>query len=106
MPNKEIVDRDSFFEWKIIVPALTSFLQMCVLGALVASFPFYAVQCGVTNPGLFFSANALMIIPARALAGRILDAYDNEEISSPFISLSIVAMVIPQLHQFGAGKES
>jgi predicted MFS family arabinose efflux permease len=107
VPNRENADRGSFFlEWKIIVPALTSFLWMFVFGVLIVFFPLYAVQSGVTNPGLFFSTNVLMIISAKALAERILDAYDNEKMISPLISLSTVAMVIPQPHQFGAGKKS
>ena len=44
----------SYFNLKIITPAITAFLHLVVWGALSAFFPLYALQCGVTNPGLFF----------------------------------------------------
>jgi predicted MFS family arabinose efflux permease len=83
-----------FIEWKIIVPAITSFLQTFVFGALAAFFPLYAIQCGVANPGHFFSANAVMIIAARILGGRILDTYDKEKMIPIFIVVSMIAMFI------------
>jgi MFS family permease len=57
-------------------------------------FPLYAIQCGVKNPGLFFSSNILMIITGRVLGGRVLDAYNKEKIVLTFLATSIVAMVI------------
>ena len=43
----------SFLNLKVIAPAITSFLQLFVWGTVSAFFPLYAIQCGVTNPGLF-----------------------------------------------------
>jgi MFS family permease len=88
--------RTAFLDLKIIVPAFTTFLLSFVWGALVAFFPLYSIQCGV-NPGLFFSAGAIMIVAARALGGRILDTYGKEGIMVTFISISMVAMIILSL---------
>lgn len=84
----------SFLDVKIVVPALSCFLQTTVWGSLPAFFPLYAIQSGVTNPGLFFSATAVMIIAARILGGRILDNYSREKIILIFVSMSMVAMII------------
>jgi MFS family permease len=81
-------------EWKIIVPAITSFMQTFVYGALVAFFSLYAIQCGVTNPGYFFTANAVMIIAVRILGGTILDTYSKTKIIPIFICISMVAMLV------------
>jgi MFS family permease len=83
-----------FIDLKIVVPAIACFLQSFVWGAVAAFFPLYSIQCGVTNPGLFFSASAIMIIAGRIFGGRILDSYGKEEIILTFISISMVAMVM------------
>ncbi len=93
--NKSTPAHHAFFlDLKIVVPAISCFLLAIVWGSLPAFFPLYAIQCGVTNPGLFFSAAAIMIISARILGGRILDSYSKEKIILIFVSLSMVAMVI------------
>ena len=93
IPDKIVLAGNNlFFEPKIITPAITSFLQTFVFGALAAFFPLYAIQCGVANPGHFFSANAVMIIAARVLGGRILDVYNKEKMIPIFIVVSMVAM--------------
>ena len=88
-------ERSSYlFEWKIVVPAFTGFLHTFVFGGISAFFPLYAVQCGVTNPGHFFSATAVAIVASRILGGKFLDTYNKERIIPVFISLTILAMVI------------
>lgn len=82
------------FEWKIIIPATTTFMQSFVYGALIAFFPLYAIQCGVTNPGYFFTASAVVIIAGRVLGGRILDMYSKTKIIPIFICVSMVAMFV------------
>ncbi len=86
--------RNHLFERKIVVPAFTGFLHTFVFGGISAFFPLYAIQCGVTNPGHFFSATAVAIVASRILGGRFLDTFDKERIILVFISLTIVAMVI------------
>ena len=81
-------------EWKIIAPAITNSLQFFVLGAFVAFFPLYAIQCGVENPGYFFTANAVMLIAGRILGGKILETYNKEKIILTFLLTATVAMVI------------
>jgi hypothetical protein len=69
-----------FLERKIVAPATTSFLQAFVWGALIAFFPLYAIQCGIMNPGHFFSAIAIMMIAGRMLGGRIVDTHNKEKL--------------------------
>jgi MFS family permease len=56
--------------------------------------PLYAIQCEVTNPGLFFSAIAIMIIASRTLGGSIMDTCSKERIIQTFVCVSMVAMVV------------
>jgi MFS family permease len=83
-----------FIEWKIVAPATISILQSIIWGALMAFLPLYAIQCGVMNPGHFFSAVAIMMITGRALGGKIVDTYSKEKIILTFICTGIISMVI------------
>jgi predicted MFS family arabinose efflux permease len=65
-----------------------------VYGALIAFFPLYAIECGVTNPGYFFSASAAMLIAGRILGGRIVDTYNKEKIILVFLATAMAAMVM------------
>jgi MFS family permease len=87
--------KDSFFlELKIIVPAMSALFHNFVLGSITAFFSLYAIQCGIKNPGYFFSASAVMVITGRALGGKILDTWSREKIILTFILTSMLAMVI------------
>lgn len=81
-------------EWKIVVPAIASFMQMFIFGALIAFVPLYALQRGVTNPGVFFTASAIVIIIGRVFGGKILDTYDKEKIVLSFIVVSGISLIL------------
>jgi MFS family permease len=83
-----------FFERKIVVPAMSAFFYNFVLGSITAFFSLYAIQCGMKNPGYFFSASALMVIVGRALGGKVLDAWSKEKIILTFTFTSMIAMAI------------
>jgi len=83
-----------FFEWKIVAPAIVNALQFFIWGAFVAFFPLYALQCGVQNPGHFFTANAAMLVVGRILGGKILKTYNKQKIILSFLLTATAAMVI------------
>jgi MFS family permease len=79
---------------KAIPPSIVSLLNFIMWGAITAFFPLYALNCGVTNSGLFFTAVAIMFFLGRAFGGRILDLYSKERIIPLFLILSLLSMVI------------
>jgi MFS family permease len=83
-----------FLERKIIVPSVTSFLQHFVWGGLITFLPLYASKCGITNPGLFFTANAVMLIIGRSLGGTIMGIWSKERIILLSIFVVMAAMVV------------
>jgi len=87
-------NNNSFLNLRIVAPAINGSLQNFVWGALGAFFPLYAIRCGISNPGLFFSAMAIMLIAGRTLGGRILDTCSKEKIILTFIFTAVVALVI------------
>lgn len=89
--------KNSFLERKIIAPAIVGLLHNFLWGTTMAFLPLHAIKCGITNPGLFFSAVAVMIITSRTMGGRILDIYSKEKIILTFIFVSMVATVMLSL---------
>ena len=81
-------------ETKIIVPALSAFFYYFVLGTVMAFFSLYAMQCGMKNPGYFFSAAAFMTIAGRFVGGRILDTWSKEKTIVIFTITSMIAMAL------------
>jgi MFS family permease len=100
MPGINTPTRNTYFlERKIIVPAMSAFFYNFVTGSLGAFFPLYAVQCGVANPGYFFSASAVMVITGRALGGKIQDIWSKERIILTFTFTSMISMVMLSFSQ-------
>jgi MFS family permease len=95
IPSQEDTTRfHSFLNVKIIAPAISSFLQLFVWGAVTAFFPLYALQCGVANPGLFFSAMAISMIAGRVFGGKILDNFNKERLMMTCFSIATVSLII------------
>ncbi len=95
VPEQNARSHSTFLvEWKVVVPSVAAFLQMFVYGALAAFFPLYALQCGVTNPGLFFTAIGVVTVVGRAFGGKILDTYNKEKMIVTLILIMMVAMAI------------
>jgi predicted MFS family arabinose efflux permease len=79
---------------KIIAPAFTTFVQLFVWGSVSAFFPLYAIQCGVTNPGHFFSAMAIMIFAGRMFGGKIMDTCNKEKLIAAFLPAMVMILII------------
>ncbi|HSB05256.1 MAG TPA: MFS transporter [Thermodesulfobacteriota bacterium] len=84
----------SFLSRKALPPAIMAFFTHIIWGALTAFFPLYALDRGVSNPGLFFAAFAVMLILGRSLGGRILDLYSREKVIFPCLITYILSMII------------
>jgi len=83
-----------FLSREALPSAVMAFMVNIVWGAMTAFFPLYALSCGVTNPGLFFGALAIIHVVGRALGGRMLDLYSRERIIFPCLIAYIISMFI------------
>ena len=79
---------------KALPTAVMAMVSSMNWGALTAFFPLYALTHGVSNPGLFFSVFALMIVSGRALGGRIIDLHSRERVILPSLAVANAAMII------------
>lgn len=88
------IKNQPFLSREALPPAIMSFMGSFIWGAVTAFFPLYALQHGVTNPGLFFAALAITLVLARGLGSKILDIYSKEKVLLPCFVAQIIAMII------------
>jgi MFS family permease len=88
------VEDSSFVSWNALPPSIISFFSFFIWGALTTFFPLYAINHGVTNPGLFFTAIAIVLILGRTLGGRVLDLYSREKVILYFFTLEVISMAL------------
>jgi MFS family permease len=86
--------KDSLLSLEALPPSILTFFNQVIFGALIAFFPLYAINRGVADPGLFFTAVAITLIGARAFGGKILDLYSKEKLIPLFTTTYIVSMAI------------
>jgi MFS family permease len=95
VPQKDSPAEDRFFlSRKAFVPSIICCFALFSWGGISAFFPLYAISHGVSNPGLFFTTVAIMLILGRALGGRILNFSHREKIILPCLFTYIVSTVI------------
>jgi MFS family permease len=83
-----------FLSWKALPPSIISFFNFIMWGALIAFFPLYALDCGVANSGLFFTAIAITYILGRVFGGRILDLYSIERVLPSLLTICVISMTL------------
>ena len=93
LEDSPIEDR-FFLNGKALSPSVIGFFIWFIWGALTAFFPLYAINNGVANPGLFFTAMAIILILGRALGGKMLDVYKREKVILYFLTPSVISMSI------------
>jgi len=86
---------ESFFiSRKAIPPAIVASLALFMWAALTAFFPLFAIAQQVSNPGLFFTTMAVMLILGRGLGGKFMDTHRKEKVIMASLVLPIIAMTI------------
>ncbi len=88
------IEKDFFLDRKAIPSSIINALTLFMWGALAAFFPLYAINQGVTNPGLFFTTIAIMLLLGRVLGGKALDLYRKERIILLCLFTCILSMAI------------
>lgn len=79
---------------RALPPAVMSFIAHVIWGAVMAFYPIYALECGVSNPGLFFAAFAIVLILGRTVGGSILDRLRRETLILPCMLATVLAMAL------------
>jgi MFS family permease len=83
-----------FLSREALPSSIMAFMVNIIWGAVTAFFPLYALDHGVSNPGLFFGALAITHVLGRTLGGKILDMYAREKIIMPCLIAYIISMSV------------
>ncbi|OGP63603.1 MAG: hypothetical protein A2170_00670 [Deltaproteobacteria bacterium RBG_13_53_10] len=95
VPQQDFATKDRFlFSRGAVLPSIIGSFTLFGYGGLSAFFPLYAISHGVSNPGIFFTVIASMLILCRALGGRILNFTPRDRIILPCLMTYILSMVI------------
>lgn len=82
----------TLLEPSALFPATIMGLFALTYGSLVSFLPIYAMSRGVTNPGLFFSTFAVVLILSRSPAGWLSDRYGRASTILPGLALTSGAL--------------
>ncbi len=92
--DRKPVQNQRYLSREALQPSIISFTASFIWGALCAFFPLFALNHGVTNPGLFFAAIAIILILGRILGGEIFDIYPRERVILSCLVAQIIAMTV------------
>jgi MFS family permease len=93
-PQDASIEEGSFLSRKALSPSITNSFSLFAWGALATFFPLYAIDQGVSNPGLFFTAIAMTLLLGRILGGKLMDFYSRERIILLCLITTIISMII------------
>jgi len=95
VPQQESARKDgALFSRGAVPPSIIGAFTLFGYGALSAFFPLYARSHGVSNPGVFFTVIASMLILGRALGGRILNFSQRDRIILPCLTTYVISLAI------------
>jgi MFS family permease len=77
------------------VPSLAMGVMAVTYGTILTFLPLFALQQGIDNPGLFFTAYGLTLIAAQVLAGRVSDWVGRFRVIVP--AMVLLALAFPVL---------
>ena len=77
------------------VPSVAMGVMAVAYSSLLTFLPLFAIQRGIDNPGLFFTAYGLTLIAAQVLAGRVSDWVGRVRVIVP--AMVLLALAFPVL---------
>lgn len=83
---------ETMFTRSAVVPAVLMATLTVNHGALVTLLPLMGLERAVGNPGVFFTAAAVMLVAVRAKAGALSDRWGRAPIIVPGLLLAALAM--------------
>jgi MFS family permease len=76
------------------VPSMAMGILAMAYSSILIFLPLFAIQQGIVNPGLFFTAYGLTLIAAQVLAGRVSDRVGRLQVIVPAMVLLALAFLV------------
>ncbi len=98
-PARPRSERGGVIERGAVVPSSVLWMVAVTYGAIIAFLPIYATRRGLENPGIFFTAYAVVLLLARGLTGKISDERGRAAVIVPGLVLCAAGLVVLALAQ-------
>jgi len=85
---------NDFFSRAAVPSGLACFGVQLIWGTVSTFFPLSAVEKGVANPGLFFTAMSVTMVLCRTLGARVLDLVSGRAIIMTFLALQAADLLL------------
>ncbi|HZK66886.1 MAG TPA: MFS transporter, partial [Chloroflexota bacterium] len=93
-PAAQAGSSQGFIEHSALFPSLVLTLTTVTYGSIVSFLPIYAARQGVDNPGIFFTAYAVVLIVARGFTGHLSDRYGRAAVIAPGLLLAAAGLLV------------
>lgn len=77
---------------RVLFPAAVQFLFSLTYGAIISFLPLYAGLRGIDNPGVFFTAFAIVVMALRGFAGQLSDRYGRAAAIVPGMACAAIGL--------------
>ncbi len=81
-------------EVRALFPALLVGLMSITFGGVVSFITLFGREVGIANVGLFFTANAVMIMAVRPVAGRVFDRKGHPWVILPGVAVMAAGLLL------------
>lgn len=82
------------FERSSLFPSAVLALIAFTYAAIVSFLPLYAGRQGIDNPGIFFTAYAVVLLVARSFTGMLSDRFGRAAVIAPGLGLAVAALLL------------
>lgn len=94
LPATQNGSSQGFIEKSALFPSLVLTLTTVTYGSIISFLPIHAARQGVVNPGIFFTAYAVVLIVARGFTGHLSDRYGRAAVIVPGLVLAAAGLLV------------
>ena len=93
-PRPTSVTRPPLVVRSALLPASVLFCYALTFGSVVTFLPLFAVTRGLSNPGLFFTVQALVVLALRSFTGRLSDRIGRKTVALPGLMFCTISLIL------------
>ena len=77
-----------------LLPASVLFCYALTFGSVITFLPLFVVNRGLSNPGLFFTVQALTVLTVRSFTGRLSDRIGRRAVALPGLLFCTISLIL------------
>ena len=93
-PRPTSATRSPLIARSALLPASVLFCYALTFGSVITFLPLFVVNRGLSNPGLFFTVQALTVLTVRSFTGRLSDRIGRRAVALPGLIFCTISLVL------------